>query len=91
MRNIMSILHLMEENREKELIAIFRFIDKASPLELARIISEIVVCHDNLLAFNEKIKSLDHVKSVCLNGECIQLNLEYDELELINLIKQNGE
>jgi hypothetical protein len=66
----------MKEHRKEELKAIYRFIADASVEEIASIISEMRVCHDNILVFNEKHKSLDKVKSVCINGECIQLDLE---------------
>lgn len=67
---------MMEDHRNKELVAIGRFIMKANIEELAMIINEIQICHDNLLAFNLFTASLDKVNSVSINGEYIQLNLE---------------
>lgn len=72
----MNMEKMMNEHKKKELKAIYRFIDKASLEELTSIISEILVCHDNITVFNKIHKSIDKVESVCLNGECIQLNLE---------------
>lgn len=72
----MDLAEMMDKHRFEEIKAVFRFIDNASLEELAHIISEILVCHDNILVFNKKHKSLDKVKSVSINGECIQLNLE---------------
>lgn len=72
----MKLDKMIEEHREKELKAVFWFINHASVEEVAMIISEIRVRHDNILVFNEQHKSLDKVKSVCINGECVQLNLE---------------
>jgi hypothetical protein len=72
----MKLQEMMAEHRRQELIAIYKFILKANIDEVAQIISEIRVCHDNILVFNEKHKSVNKVKSVHINGECIQLNLE---------------
>ncbi len=72
----MRLDELLTDNRVKERRAIYKFIASASTGEIASIISEIRVCHDNILVFNEKNKSLDKVSSVSINGECIQLNLE---------------
>ena len=72
----MRLDELFQENRVKERVAIYKFIATASVEELASIISEIRVCHDNIMVFNRKHKSVDCVVSVGVNGECIQLNLE---------------
>ena len=72
----MSLNKMMKDHREQELKAIYEFINQASVEEIAQIILEIRACHDNILVFNENNKSLDKVNSVCINGDCIQLNLE---------------
>jgi len=72
----MKINELMESNRKKELIAICRFICTCDCDELRTIIEEIRCFHDNLLCFNSTTGSLSKVESVCINGECLQLNLE---------------
>jgi predicted AAA+ superfamily ATPase len=72
----MSLNKMMLEHRKKELIAIFKFISKADVEELARIISEIRVWHDNILVFNQNDESLNKVISISINDDCIQLNLE---------------
>lgn len=72
----MKLNKMMEKNRRAELRAICKFIDTADFEDLTTIIEEIRVCHDNIFVFSEEHKSLDRVTSVCLNGECIQLNLE---------------
>lgn len=72
----MGLDKLMEENREKELRAIYRFIATASTEELASIIAEMHCIHDNMLVFNRKHKSLDRVELIGVNGECIQLNVK---------------
>ena len=70
---------MLQEHKDKELKAVMRFIDKASPLECAKMIQEIICVHDNLLAFNPNTRLLCSVESVSLNGECIQLNLDDKE------------
>jgi hypothetical protein len=72
----MSLGRMMDEHRKQEMKAIYSFIDGATVDEVASIISEIRVCHDNILVFNEKHKSLDKVVSVSINSDYIQLNLE---------------
>jgi len=72
----MSLNEMMDEHRKEEIKAVYRFIDGASVEELASIIAEIRTCHDNVLVFNQKRKSLDRVESVCINRDAIQLNLE---------------
>ncbi len=62
--------------RQEELKAIYRFIDSADWDELALIIGEIIVCHDNLMVFDRDTKTLKNVREVCINGESIQLNVE---------------
>lgn len=78
----MSLNKMMKDYREQELEVrkqglkmVYAFINQASVEEIAKIILEIRVCHDNIMVFNEQHKSLDKVDSVCINGECIQLNL----------------
>lgn len=65
---------LMEENRKNELKAVFRFIYNADLNELAQIVEEIRCVHNNLRAWNSKIKCFEDIESVRLNGEHIQLN-----------------
>ena len=64
----------MQVHRQEEMKAIYRFIQTATTEELAQINNEIRVVHDNLLVFNEDLKSLDSVFSVAINRESIQLN-----------------
>jgi len=75
----MKLNVMIDEHRVEELKAIFRFINDASIDEVTSIIEEIRVCHDNILVFNEKHKSLDPVESVSINGDFIQLNLVKEE------------
>jgi len=77
----MRLDQLMEKNRFEELKAVFRFISTCSPEELAHIMAEIRCVHDNILVFNEDTKLLAKVESVCINGECVQLNLEREVKE----------
>jgi len=72
----MKLDEMMKKNRTQELKAVYKFIDGATIEEIASIIEEIRIFHDNILVFNQKHKSLDGVESVSINGECIQLNLE---------------
>lgn len=74
-----NLSEMMKKNRFNELKAVFRFIDTASVDEVAQIVAEIRVCHDNILAFNAENKSLRKVESVSVNGDCVQLNLEIAE------------
>ena len=55
---------MIQNNRHKELVAVYEFIEKATVEEVAGIIAEIRTCHDNILVFNQKHKSLDKVESV---------------------------
>jgi hypothetical protein len=75
----MSLEQLKKNNRHKELVAVYEFIEKATVEEVAGIIAEIRTCHDNILVFNQKHKSLDKVESVTINGEYVQLNLELEQ------------
>lgn len=75
MENSVLLNELIESNRIEQLKAIMRFIDKCGPTELALIIEEIRCCHNNIFVFNTKTKSLDKVEQICLNGECIQINV----------------
>ena len=61
--------------RERELRAIFRFIDNSHPSELAEIVAEIIVCH-GLMVFDPIAKTLKNIETVCINGETLQLNSE---------------
>lgn len=72
----MRLDEMIDNHRAQELKAVYRFIDGATVEEVASIIAEIRTCHDNILVFNQKHKSLDKVESVSINGECIQLNLK---------------
>jgi hypothetical protein len=77
----MNISEMMDEHRQKEIIAICSFINHANLYELAMIIEEIRCCHDNILAFNFDTALLAKIESVSINGECIQLNIEREEME----------
>ena len=77
----MSLEQMMKNHRHKELVAVYHFIEQATIEEIAGIIAEIRTCHDNILVFNQKHKSLDKVESVAINGEFIQLNLELEQEE----------
>lgn len=70
---------LMERNRRSEFKMICEYIKVADIETLARLIEEIRCVHDNLLAFNPNINLLFKVESVCLKGECIQLNLDDEQ------------
>lgn len=72
----MNLAELMKKNRREELKAIYKFIDRCDFKEIASIVEEIRCVHNNLVAWNEKTKSLDKVKSISIDGECIQLNLQ---------------
>jgi hypothetical protein len=72
----MSLDQMMKNHRCKELVAVYQFIEQATVEEIAGIIAEIRTCHDNILVFNQKHKSLDKVESVAIKGGFIQLNLE---------------
>ncbi len=61
--------------RERELKAIYRFIDNSHLDELAKIIAEVIVCH-GLMVFDPVLKTLKSIESVCINGESLQLNAE---------------
>lgn len=71
-----SINELCKEHRKKEMQAICRFIDTACIEDVAYIIEEIRICHDNLLTFNPTTKLLAGIEGVCINGKCIQLNIK---------------
>ena len=66
----------MKTNREEEMKAVYRFIDTCNIEEIAKILEEIRGCHDNLLTWNKETRLLAKVERVCINGECIQLNIE---------------
>lgn len=72
----MSVHVIMKKNRKEEMKAICKFIDSADFEELAIIVEEIRCCHDNLMAFNPDTGLLAKIESICLNGECLQLNIE---------------
>lgn len=72
----MKIDKLIEANRKEELKAIYAFVNTANLSELASIIDEIRCCHHNLLAFNADTGLLAKIDKICLNGDCIQLNIE---------------
>lgn len=71
----MRIDKLIERNRQKELVAIYRFIERASIEELYSIIAEIRCVHDNLCVFNCEHKSFDSVDYISINGDSVQLNV----------------
>jgi hypothetical protein len=73
----MSIKEFFEKNRQEELKAIYRFIESCDFEECGKIIDEIRCVHDNLITFNPVTGLLAKVESVCLNGESIQLNIEF--------------
>lgn len=62
----------------EELKAVYRFITTCNTVELLSIVEEIRCYHDNLFTWNEDSRLFAKVESVCLNGECIQLNIEKD-------------
>lgn len=55
-------------------IAVCRFIAKCNTEQRTSIVNEVLMLNP-MLVFNPDIKSLDSVKSVCVNGDAIQLNL----------------
>lgn len=55
---------------------IFALIPSMTCDELASLIEEIRCVHDNLIAWDVDTKRLVSVKSICVNGNGIQLNLE---------------
>lgn len=70
------IKELLEKHRLEDMKAVYKFLYTCSREELFTIIEEIRCVHDCLIVFNPNTKSLDSISSVCLNGECIQLNIE---------------
>ncbi len=72
----MSIAETLKKHRLDEFRAVCEWIEKANTKELFLIVEEIRCCHDNLMVWNEKTKSLDKVESLTINDEYIQLNLE---------------
>jgi hypothetical protein len=71
-----SIWDMMDENRKNEMRAICRFILSASTEEMGILLEEMRCVHDNLMAFNPRTKLLCEVKSISINGEAIQMNLD---------------
>lgn len=71
-----SFKELRDKNRINEMKAICRFICTCNVYELAIILEEMRCYHDNLSAFNPCTKLLCKVKTVSINGEYVQLNLD---------------
>jgi hypothetical protein len=72
----MDSLELLKKYRKDTLIELYRIIATLDFDEMLSVIEELRCVHDNLMAFNPDTGLLAKIESVCLNGECIQLNIE---------------